>query len=102
MGVLETVRGRDDGGAIARTIIGDESNGSQEKSGHDVGHETSQSDSDSPHNTGGFHTGDVNDDEKELAHHPDQVTEGAELGQQKAEAAALVWSRSALVGIYAW
>jgi hypothetical protein len=102
MGVLETVRGRDEGGAIARTIVGDESYRSHEKSGLDAGQETSQSDTESPPNSGGFHTGDVNDDEKELVRHPDQVTEGAELGQQKAEAAALVWSWSALVGIYAW
>ncbi|OQD86624.1 hypothetical protein PENANT_c007G07395 [Penicillium antarcticum] len=107
MGVLEIVRGRDDGGAIARAIVGDESYGSHahEKSGLDAGQEgsqeASQSDTESP-SFGGFYTGDVKDDEKELALHPDQVTEGAELGQQKAEAAALVWSRSALVGIYAW
>ncbi|OGE52780.1 hypothetical protein PENARI_c009G11348 [Penicillium arizonense] len=102
MGVLETVRGRDEGGAIARTIVEDESYRSHEKSGLDAGQEASQSDTESPPNSGGFHTGDVNDDEKELVRHPDQVTEGAELGQQKAEAAALVWSWSALVGIYAW
>lgn len=46
--------------------------------------------------------GDMFDDAKELAQHPDSITEGAELGQQKAEAAALAWSWSALVGIYAW
>jgi hypothetical protein len=102
MGVLETVRGRDEGGAIARTIVGDESYGLHEKSGVDTGQEAPQSDTESPVNSGGFHAGDVNDDEKELVRHPDQVTEGAELGQQKAEAAALVWSWSALVGIYAW
>lgn len=40
--------------------------------------------------------------EREIELHPDQVTEGAELGVQKAEAAALVWSKKALIGIYAW
>ena len=50
----------------------------------------------------GSHQGDMFDDAKELAHNPDTVTSDAELGQQKAEAAALVWGRPALVGIYAW
>lgn len=40
--------------------------------------------------------------EREIELHPDQVIEGADLGVQKAEAAALVWSKKALIGIYAW
>lgn len=40
--------------------------------------------------------------EREIELHPGQVTEGADLGVQKAEAAALVWSKKALIGIYAW
>ncbi|UNI16000.1 Siderochrome iron transporter 2 [Purpureocillium takamizusanense] len=40
--------------------------------------------------------------EKEVELHPDQVTRGAELGVQKAEAAALVWSRKAVLATYAW
>ena len=40
--------------------------------------------------------------EREIELHPGQVTEGADLGVQKAEAAALVWSKTALIGIYAW
>ncbi|KAK4089027.1 hypothetical protein Purlil1_6460 [Purpureocillium lilacinum] len=40
--------------------------------------------------------------EKEIELHPDQVTRGAELGVQKAEAAALVWSRKAVLATYAW
>lgn len=40
--------------------------------------------------------------EREIELHPAQVTEGADSGLQKAEAAALVWSKTALVGIYAW
>ena len=46
--------------------------------------------------------GDMFDDARELAHNPDTVTSSAELGQQKAEAAALVWSWPVLVCIYAW
>lgn len=40
--------------------------------------------------------------EKEVQQHPDQVTADAHLGVQKAEAAALVWSKPVLVLIYAW
>lgn len=40
--------------------------------------------------------------EREIELHPDHVTEGVDLGVQKAEAAALVWSKKALVCIYAW
>lgn len=41
-------------------------------------------------------------DEKEVNAHPDQVTEGATLGVQKAEAAALVWPKWAVYCTYAW
>lgn len=40
--------------------------------------------------------------EREIQLHPGQVTEDADLGVQKAEAAALVWSKKALICIYAW
>ena len=40
--------------------------------------------------------------EKEAQEHPDQVTRDAYLGQQKAEAAALVWSKKAVLLAYAW
>ncbi|KAL1587195.1 hypothetical protein WHR41_04257 [Cladosporium halotolerans] len=40
--------------------------------------------------------------EKEIQQHPDQVTADAHVGVQKAEAAALVWSKPALIFIYVW
>ncbi|KAH6659122.1 major facilitator superfamily domain-containing protein [Truncatella angustata] len=40
--------------------------------------------------------------EKEISEHPDSVTADAQLGQQKAEAAALVWSKTAVRATYAW
>lgn len=40
--------------------------------------------------------------EKEIQEHPDQVTADAHVGVQKAEAAALVWSKPALIFIYVW
>ena len=39
---------------------------------------------------------------KEIEAHPDQVTEGATPGVQKAEAAALVWPKKVVYAIYAW
>lgn len=40
--------------------------------------------------------------EKEVQQHPDRVTAGAQAGIQKAEAAALVWSKKAIFATYAW
>jgi hypothetical protein len=40
--------------------------------------------------------------EREIEQHPDQVTADAHIGVQKAEAAALVWGKPALVFIYLW
>ncbi|KAF7591348.1 hypothetical protein BBP40_001672 [Aspergillus hancockii] len=40
--------------------------------------------------------------EKEVQQHPDAVTQDAYMGQQKAEAAALVWSKKAVILTYAW
>ncbi|KAL3475216.1 major facilitator superfamily domain-containing protein [Aspergillus californicus] len=40
--------------------------------------------------------------EKEIEQNPDKVTEDAHIGVQKAEAAAMVWSKSAVYGTYAW
>jgi len=39
--------------------------------------------------------------EKEVQTHPDQVTQSAELGVQKAEAAALVWGKKTVWATYA-
>ncbi|CAI7571230.1 unnamed protein product [Penicillium viridicatum] len=40
--------------------------------------------------------------ERELLEHPDEVTQEAQVGVQKAEATALVWSKPALYATYAW
>jgi antitoxin component of MazEF toxin-antitoxin module len=40
--------------------------------------------------------------EKEIHAHPDEITENADLGVKKAEAAALVWSKKAVYATYAW
>lgn len=41
-------------------------------------------------------------EDKEVTAHPDSITEGTYVGLQKAEAVALVWSRKAVFGTYAW
>lgn len=104
MGLPATAQGRDDGKIIDRNIVGEESHSSQNEKLETRGANGDMSpyDPESPSSSDGSHRGDMFDDEKELAQHPDSVTEGAELGLQKAEAAALVWSWPALVGIYAW
>ncbi|CAI7671630.1 unnamed protein product [Penicillium palitans] len=105
MGLPATAEGRDDSKNIDRAILGKESYNSQNvKSEANCanGDGSSQYDPESPPRSDGTHAGDTFDDEKELAQHPDSVTEDAQLGQQKAEAAALAWSWPALVGIYAW
>ena len=40
--------------------------------------------------------------EREIEKHPNQVTKDAQMGQQKAEAVALVWSKGAVYATYAW
>lgn len=105
MGLPATAEDRDDSKNFDRAILGEESYNSKnvklEANGAN-GDRSSQYDPESPPSSDGSCTGDTFDDEKELAQHPDSVTEGAQLGQQKAEAAALVWSWPALIGIYAW
>jgi len=40
--------------------------------------------------------------EREIKEHPEQVTADAHIGIQKAEAAALVWGKPALIFTYIW
>ena len=62
----------------------------------------------SGHDDGVFYSSDQSrlsleaQNEKEIEAHPDQVTKDAQLGVQKAEAAALVWSKKAVYATYAW
>lgn len=106
MGTPEVARGREDDESFDRTIVEGKSQNSQNEKSElyktNFGDDSSTYDPETPPVCCDSHRGDMFDDVKELAQHPDEVTEGAELGQQKAEAAALVWGRPALVGIYAW
>jgi hypothetical protein len=40
--------------------------------------------------------------EREIVEHPNEITQDAQIGVQKAEATALVWSKTALYATYAW
>ncbi|KAH8432660.1 putative siderochrome-iron transporter [Aspergillus melleus] len=91
MGVLELVRGRDNT-AMVSDLAGTEDH--RPKNSSPENPETSGSESDRKSLEAR--------NEKEIELHPDQVTEGAQLGIQRAEAAALVWSKKALVATYAW
>lgn len=40
--------------------------------------------------------------ERETLERPNEITQDAQIGVQKAEATALVWSKTALYATYAW
>ncbi|KAJ6084665.1 MFS general substrate transporter [Penicillium sp. IBT 16267x] len=48
------------------------------------------------------HSGSLEGSNQKVESNPDEVTKEAQLGVQKAEAAALVWSKKAVYMIYAW
>lgn len=128
MGVFDTVRGRDEDGRMARAVVENNNFEASESfnsnTGDDAEHATPEglegkhaqtvaaSAADSAEaslptyapnaSSSSFGINGVDDDEKEAERNPDHVTDQAGLGQQKAEAAALVWNRAAVVGIYVW
>lgn len=92
MGVLDQIRGRKD-----NTIVSDLApSGIQEpKLAADVP-ETG------PSSSGSETLSLEAQNDKDIQQNPDQVTRDAQLGVQKAEAAALVWSKKAVYATYAW
>ncbi|KAF2137209.1 uncharacterized protein K452DRAFT_278847 [Aplosporella prunicola CBS 121167] len=87
MGVLDLVKGRNDGRnarGIANPEIKDEPGVSVEPAGSSVPPSLEAR------------------EEKEIESHPDVVSSNAQEGLQKVEAAALVWSKTAVYLIYAW
>ena len=84
MPMFDTLRRRKDG-AIAPDLVKDDTR---------VSHDASGSDSDDLSLTA--------KNEKEIQAHPDRVTSGVHEGVQKAEAAALVWSKKVVCLTYAW
>lgn len=108
MGVFDAVRGRDDNGRMTQSVV-DTTNFEESKhvqsdaTGTDAIERPPNYDSQTPSDSdSSFGVNGVLDDEKEVEKNPQNVTDKAGLGQQKAEAAALVWSRPAVAGIYAW
>ncbi|GLI78137.1 siderochrome iron transporter 2 [Penicillium ochrochloron] len=108
MGVFDAVRGRDDNGRMTQSVV---DTTSFEESKHPQSDAAGTSaveappiyDSQTPSDSdSAFGVNGVLDDEQEVKQNPEHVTDKAGLGQQKAEAAALVWSRPAVAGIYAW
>jgi len=108
MGALDNVRGRDEGGRFTSTVIDSETTTYEEKhvQSAETGAERTDSAEGSPpaydSSANSFGINGVDDDVKEAERNPDHVTEQAGLGQQKAEAAAMVWSRPVVFGLYAW
>lgn len=110
MASFDSVRGRDDGGRFTRTLVDPETTFEETKHAQSTatgadGAEAAPPAYESPTPTDSqtsFDTNGVEDDVKEAERNPEHVTTQAGLGQQKAEAAALVWSRPVVFGIYAW
>ncbi|KAJ5975542.1 Siderochrome iron transporter 2 [Penicillium waksmanii] len=108
MGVFDMFHGRNDNGRVTHSIVDTDNiyDPSESKHPHSVEAGAEPGESVPPaYETGSeasFGVNGVLDDEKEREHNPDHVNAKIGLGQQKAEAAALVWSRPVVIGIYAW
>ncbi|KAJ5579661.1 Siderochrome iron transporter 2 [Penicillium hispanicum] len=87
MGVLELMRSRDDNGRTSKAFVPPEVEGQEQ--------EPKANDVETPPSL-------ERHDEKEVLEHPSEVNTDAQIGLQKAEAAALVYSRKTVIGIYAW
>lgn len=110
MASFDNVRGRDDGGRFTRTVIDPETTFEETKHAQSAATDADGAETAPPayesrtptDSQSSFGINGVDDDAKEAERNPEHVTTQAGLGQQKAEAAALVWSRSVVFGIYAW
>jgi hypothetical protein len=113
MGVFDNVRGRDEGGRFTSTVVDSETTTYEEKHAQTAESGAERADSaqaappayesdNSDGSENSFGINGVDDDVKEAERNPEHVTDQAGLGQQKAEAAALVWSRPVVFGLYAW
>jgi hypothetical protein len=99
MGILNLIRGRNDAHLAAAAAPPGTAQPTESKTGdmmpeHAVKDDFSASDSDTLSLEA--------QNEKEVQLHPDEITHNADLGIQKAEAAALVWSKKAVYLTYAW
>lgn len=93
MGVVDTIRGRDEDGRTSKPFLPppdyEDETIKQEPPANNItdlpGEESLE-----------WH------DEKEVEAHPDQINPNADIGLQKAEAAALVYTKKVVFGIYGW
>lgn len=113
MGVFDAIRGRDDDGKLTRTLVDAQNISDAEgKNDHTATSTADNNETGSIKDEAEGHyvsTPDLSDDingadydEREADRDPTHVTEQVDLGQQKAEAAALVWSRPVAFMIYGW
>jgi hypothetical protein len=115
MGIFEAIRGRNDDGRFTRSLV--DTHGMTEHEDKNaqaaVATSTASNAEELPFEDAGQHRPTHNfessygihgieDDTNEVDRNPGHVTDQAGLGQQKAEAAALVWSRPVVFLIYAW
>ena len=87
MGVFDLIRGRKD------QVVVEDLRPTQGNEKPDINVEQ---------NTVDDHLNNLGRAEKEIQEHPDQVSANAADGVRKAEAVALVWSKTAVFATYAW
>ncbi|KAJ5938155.1 Siderochrome iron transporter 2 [Penicillium verhagenii] len=113
MGVFDAIRGRDDAGKLTRSVVDPQGLSNPEFKNDHTATSTANTDGDDSveHKIERHHAikseppaefDGTDHDEEELDQDSYHVTNEVELGQQKAEAAALVWSRPVAFMIYAW
>ncbi|KAJ5902239.1 Siderochrome iron transporter 2 [Penicillium taxi] len=129
MGVFDSIRGRDDNARLTKTVVNTDDLQTAQPATQTVNVDTENPekhhmqveskdthpdtvpvDNDEKKHLGeatsdsdtSFGVNGVDDDAKEIERNPEHVTKQAGLGQQKVEAAALVWSRPAVYALYAW
>ncbi|KAJ5915846.1 hypothetical protein N7454_010987 [Penicillium verhagenii] len=94
MGAIDIIRGRDENGRTSKSFVPppvyEDDSGAQEETGKEISAVPAGEESLEWH------------DEKEVQSHPDQINSNADIGLQKAEAAALVYTKKVVLGIYGW
>lgn len=85
MGLLDNIRVRNDNARVSRSFVEDDSQRDAAVSAETLDASSLEW-----------------RDEKELQAHPDVVNDNAQAGLKKAEASALVWSKTTVYVIYAW
>ncbi|KAJ5928224.1 hypothetical protein N7466_007180 [Penicillium verhagenii] len=94
MGAIDIIRGRDENGRTSKSFVPppiyEDDAGAQKETGKEISAVPAGEESLEWH------------DEKEVQAHPDQINSNADIGLQKAEAAALVYTKKVVLGIYGW